>query len=165
MSSKLVASLAPILLLTSLGSAALRTGGEPTPRQQSAVPDGEGAWVQVTSVTIQPTTIHRSAEPNAAVVTVQMIVHGQPPRNATAKVEVATYSADPSGNNAAYSEIQTVRLSDKLMALKFSVRSDSTTVPGKLTVAGSVDEATTGVKIKQPDANKNWLAELHIAEP
>lgn len=165
MTSKLVASLVLIPLLTGLGSAAAWTAGGRRSHQRSAAPGSEGPWVQVTSVTIEPTTIHRSSEPNTAVVTVQIIVHGQPPSNATARVEVATYSADPPGNNAAYSEIQTVPLSEKLIVLKFNTRSDAATVPGRLTIAGSVDEATRGVKIKQPDANKNWLAELHVAEP
>jgi hypothetical protein len=160
MSSKHLIHLALVLSVISIGS----TPGLPSLAAQT--PSGnDKPWVQVTSVTIEPGTVHASKQPHTATITVQIILRGQAPPDAKAKVEVATYSSVPPGNNVVYSGVQTVSLKEKLMAVRFTAETLSTSVAGKLTVAASIDETTGGVKIKQPEPSNNWRAELTIAEP
>lgn len=125
----------------------------------------EKPWVQVTAVTIEPATIHKAHQPYTATVTVQVVLHGEAQRDASAKVEVATYSADPPGNNVSYSKIQNVPLKESLTIIRFAAEVDSKTVAGKLIVAASIDGTTGGIRVKQPESDKDWHAELCIQDP
>jgi hypothetical protein len=121
--------------------------------------------VQVSSVTLDPPTIYRSRQPFLAVVTVQVKVQGQAPRDAQAKVEVATYSADPPGNKVKYSEPQSLSLDKPLIIAKFTVEITSDSVPGTINIAASIDQTSGGVQIRPPEASSDRLARLAISDP
>jgi hypothetical protein len=146
--------------LCTVAGGGLRAGSESHP--PSPPPDNPS--VQVTSVTVEPTRIYKGHQPHSAVVTVQLMLRGQAPADARAKVEVATYSADPPGNNVNYSKAQSVSLKDSPLILKFTVEASSKTVPGKVILAASVDETTGGVVVKEPETSKDWHAELAFSD-
>ena len=49
-------------------------------------------YIQVTRVTVEPSTIHKTDQPSRATVVVQVMLRGQAPANSEANVQVGTYS-------------------------------------------------------------------------
>jgi len=91
------------------------------------------------------------------------MLRGEAPPNATARVDLGTYSTDPPGNNVSYEQqSQAAPLKEKLTVVKFNLSSTSQTVPGKIVVAAIIHNTTKGVNIKAPEEPKNWRAELTI---
>jgi len=142
-------------------------------RSQASAPVNE-PYVQVTSVTVEPGTIHKTQKPNTATVTVQVMLWGQhAPRNPEAIVEVGTYSGDPPGNNVRYENpTRTVPLKkdptgiSSITVIKFTAEASAQTVPGKLVVAATIGGATKGINVKDPpDSAKDWHAELVTLDP
>jgi len=126
----------------------------------------EQSYVQITSVTVEPVTIHRDQPPYEATVTVQILVHGRPTPEATARIDAGTYSADPADDVVRYpKQSKTVRLDKELVVATFTVESTSQTVVGKVVIAATVYRATGVDRIKDPDSDKNWRAELRTAVP
>lgn len=123
------------------------------------------AYVQVSSVTVEPSTIHKVNSPNETTVVVQIILGPRVPPDSTAKVAVGTYSTDPPGNNLTYDPVQTVSLNESPVTVKLKARTGPQTGAGKLIVAASIIGATNGVKVKPPQDPKAWQAKLLIADP
>ncbi len=127
---------------------------------------GDEPYVQVTSVRIEPPTIHKDMKPDRATIIVQIALRGEAPPDSTARVDVGTYSADPSENKVIYAEqSQTVPLKESLAAVKFTVESTSQSLRGKVIVAATIHETTKGVHIKEPQSYKDWQAELATIVP
>jgi len=126
----------------------------------------EGPSIQVTSVAVEPSTIYKDRKPDRATIFVQIMLRGEAPPKATARVDIATYSSDPPDNEVSYPEhSQTIPLNEKLVVAKFTVESIPRTVSGKVILAANIQEAAKGVNIKRPESTKDWLAELMINAP
>lgn len=123
-------------------------------------------YVQVTSVTIEPSTIHKAQQPYVATIIVQIMLRGEAPPDSTARVDVGTYFTDPPGNKVSYdNQSRTITLKEKLTSAKFSAQSTPQTAAGKVVVAAVVSKTTKGVNIKEPDDPKNYRAELVVSDP
>jgi hypothetical protein len=133
-------------------------------REKNA-PDDE-PYVQVTSVTIEPSTIHRNVKPDRATIIVQIMLRGEAPPESTARVDIGSYSADPTGNMVSYGEqSQTVPLKENNIVVKFAAEANSQTSQGKIIVAVTIHKTTKGINIKQPESYKDWRAELVTMVP
>jgi hypothetical protein len=133
-------------------------------REKNATDDEP--YVQVTSVTIEPSTIHRNVKPDRATIIVQIMLRGEAPPDSTARVDIGTYSADPTGNMVSYGEqSQTFPLKEKNIVVKFAAEANSQTSQGKIIVAATIHKTTKGVNIKQPESYKDWRAELVTMVP
>lgn len=155
------------MLLLALGSCAFVWGEAGMLARSHAQVAGVGQpCVQITSVMIEPTAIHKSQQPSKAKITVQVLLQGQAPPNSTARIDIGTYSNKPSGNNVNYgNQSRIILLKDRLNAAEFSVESTPESLAGKVVVAATIFRTTKGVNIKPPDEPKNWLAELVISDP
>lgn len=132
---------------------------------QSATDDDE-SYVQITSVSIEPSKIHKVEKPNEATVTVQVLVHGKVPPSSTATIDVGTYSTKPPGNKVFYpTEKETVTLDTELIAVRFTVQTTPETVSGAVVVAATIHDVTGVRKIKEPECYKDWRAEVTTAVP
>jgi len=167
-------SQAGLTLVLPLVICGLIAGGDATPsgtRQPPAYSESyvqvtPAPYVQITSVTVEPSTIHKTLEPNTATVTVQIMLIGQAPPNSTVKVEALTSSSDPPGNNVRYSKIQTVPLKKgDVTVVKFKAEASPQTVKGKLIVTAAIDDVTDGVNVKDPWSPKDSEAELKTLDP
>jgi hypothetical protein len=122
-------------------------------REKNATDDEP--YVQVTSVTIEPSTIHRNVKPDRATIIVQIMLRGEAPPDSTARVDIGSYSADPTGNMVSYGEqSQTVPLKEKNVVVKFAVEANSQTSQGKIIVAATIHKTAEGINIKQPESYK-----------
>jgi hypothetical protein len=138
----------------------------PLVRPQASAPVTE-PYIQVTSVTIEPSAIHKTQKPNTATVIVQVMLRGQAPPNPEAIVEVGTYSSDPPGINVKYENpTRTVSLKKDITVVKFAAEANSQTARGKLVVAATIGGATKGINIKDPpESPKDCHAELVTLDP
>jgi hypothetical protein len=128
--------------------------------------DEDESYVQITSVSIEPSTIHIAGKPDEATVTVQILVHGKVPPDSKARVDVGTYSTDPPGIKVYYpKENETVRLDKPLVAVRLAVQTTPETVAGKVVVAATIHEVTGVRRIKEPQSDEDWRAEVTIADP
>jgi hypothetical protein len=141
-------------------------GQATAPAVPQAGPIDENSYVQVTSVTVEPATIHKLDNLSAATVVVQVLVHGKLPPHSTATVELATYSTDPPGIKVYFPKgTQTVALDKDLIVVTFTAEARPDTAEGKVIMAASVPSATGVREIKEPWADKDWRAELVTAVP
>lgn len=139
----------------------LATNGREVP--PSEVPE---PYVQITSVVVEPTAIHTTREPKSATVVVQMILRGDAPRKAEARVDIGTYSSDPPGIDVRYSQPQTVPVKSGVTVMRFTVQAGPKTSQGKLKIAATIyGPGTKGVNVKQPELPKDGLAELTTFDP
>lgn len=123
-------------------------------------------YVQITSVSVEPSAIHVKADPLDATVIVQMILRGNAPKDAKVRVEVGSYSSDPPGISVRYSEPQTIAPKEPLTTLKFSVASEPATVQGKLKIAATIyGPGTKGVNIQLPPSPSDWVAQMNVVDP
>ena len=121
--------------------------------------------VQVTSVTVEPSAIHRRHSPNTATIIAQILLRGKAPSNPHAVVEVGTTSSDPPNNELRYHDpIRTVSLQKGVTVVKFKAESTARTFAGKLKVAVTLGGATKGIKVKDSEP-KDYIAEATILEP
>ena len=161
MRNKFLAGLASFIALiycVPVGGLAERAG-------EKHVPD-EGPYVQVTSVSVELSTIHKDSKPDRTAIFVQIMLLGEAPPDATAGVNVGTYSSDPPENDVSYpKQTQTIALKEKLTVVKFIAESSSKTVSGKVIIAANIHETSKGVRIKQPESPKDWRAELATLDP
>jgi hypothetical protein len=100
-------------------------------------------------------------KPDRATIIVQIMLRGEAPPDSTARVDIGSYSADPTGNMVSYGEqSQTVPLKKKNVVVKFAVEANSQTSQGKIIVAATIHKTEEGINIKQPESYKGWNAEL-----
>jgi hypothetical protein len=60
-------------------------------------------------------------KPDRATIIVQIMLRGEAPQDSTARVDIGSYSADPTGNIVSYGEqSQTVPLKEKNIVVKFT---------------------------------------------
>ena len=122
-------------------------------------------FAQVTSVTVEPSAIHKRQSPNTATVTAQILLRGKAPSNPHAVVEVGTASSDPPNNELRYHDpIRSVALKKGVTVVKFKAESTARTFAGKLKVAVTLGGATKGIKVKNSEP-KDSVAEATILEP
>jgi len=123
-------------------------------------------YIQVTRVTVEPSTIHKTDQPRRATVVVQVMLRGQAPANSEANVQVGTYSTTPPGINVEYENpTRTVPLKKDITVVEFTVEAGSQTASGRVVVAASIGGATKGIKIHDPVSPEDWHAELVTQVP
>jgi hypothetical protein len=127
----------------------------------------EESYVQITSVTIEPSTIHKEKKPDEATVTVQVLVHGKVPPNSTARIDIGTYYTKPPGNKLYYPrQTETVPLDkEELMVVRFGAQTTADTVAEKVVIAATIYRVSGVRKIKDPESYKDWRAEVGTAVP
>jgi len=91
-----------LLIVTVMGCVLLTRDARTAPSYPQAPTPVSESYVQVTSVTIEPSTIHRTQDPNTATVIAQILLGGQAPPNPEAIIEVGTYSSDPPNDELKY---------------------------------------------------------------
>jgi hypothetical protein len=97
----------------------------------------------------------KDVKPDRATIIVQIMLRGEAPPDSTARVDIGSYSADPTGNMVSYGEqSQTVPLKEKNIVVKFTAEANSQTLQGKIIVAATIHKTTKGVNIKQPESCK-----------
>jgi hypothetical protein len=159
------AALACSLLVFSSVGYWLVAGEAETPlvRSQTSAPVTE-PYVQVTSVTVEPSAIHKTQKPNMASVIVQVLLRGQAPPNPEAMVEVGTFSSNPPNNALKYENpTRTVSLKNGVTVLKFNLEAAPKTLQGKIKVAVTIGGVTKGINIKDSEPN-DYLAELTVSD-
>ena len=126
--------------------------GTPSVQSQAPAPVSE-SYVQVTSVTVEPSTIHKTQSPNTATLIVQIMLRGQAPPNPEAIIEVGTSSSDPPNNELKYDNpTRTVSLVNGVTVVKFKAETTPKTFQGKMKVAATIGGATKGTNIKGSEA-------------
>jgi hypothetical protein len=144
-------------------SSAQGPGASSAPQAQ---PTGKEGYVQVTSVTIEPTTIHKINKPDHSTVFVQVLADGKIPPDSNATVEIGTYSTAPPGIKVCYAkQSEIVPVKKGLIVVRFQVRTCPDTGPGKVVIAATVHYVTGILKIKDPASYGDWRAELVTAVP
>jgi hypothetical protein len=89
-------------------------------------------YIQVTSVTVEPSTIHKTQSPNTATVIVQILLRGQAPPKPEAIVEVGTALSDPPNNELRYENpTRTVSLEKAVTVVKFKAETVPKSFQGK----------------------------------
>jgi hypothetical protein len=131
---------------------------------QAPAPASE-SYVQVSSVTVEPSTIHRAESPSTATVVVQVFLRSQAPPNPQAILEVGTNSSDPPNNELKYENpTRTVSLVKGVTVVKFKAETTSKTFQGKIKVSATLGGATKGIDIKDSEP-KDYIAELTVLAP
>ncbi len=131
---------------------------------QTPAPVSE-AYVQVTSVRVEPPTIHRTQNPNTATVIVQVLLRGQAPPNPEAIIEVGTGSSDPPNNEIRYENpTRTVSLTKGVTVVKFKAETIPKSFQGKIKVSATLGGATKGIDLKDSEP-KDYIAELTVIDP
>lgn len=131
------------------------------PPQESA-PE---AYVQVTAVSIEPNTLHKTQGPSTATVTAQILLRGNAPPKPEALLEVGTSSSDPPNNELEFENpTRTVPLQEGVTVVKFKTQMTPKTFQGKIKVAVTIGGATKGINVKDSEP-KDYIAELTVADP
>jgi hypothetical protein len=131
---------------------------------QAPIPVAEPDVV-VSSVIVEPTTIHKTESPHTTTVVVQRFPLGQAPPDPKAVVEVGTYSSDPPENNLKYeTPTRTFSLQKGVTVVKFKAESGPQTVRGKLIVTATLSGSTKGINVKDSPL-KDSTAELTVLDP
>jgi hypothetical protein len=159
--------LAPSLLILALMSCLFLTRDARTaPRYPQVPAHVSDPYVQVTSVTVEPSTIHKTQNPNTATVIVQILLRGQAPPNPEAIVEVGTYSSDPANNNVKYEKpTRTISLQNGVTVVKVKTEATGETTQGKPRIIAQITGATKGINIKDSESPKDSIAELAVLDP
>ena len=158
-------SAASILVLSLMSySFLMRAGKTPLEHHQESASVPE-PYVQVTSVKAEPSTIHKSQNPAATIITVQITLRGQAPPNAEAVIEAGSFSSDPPNNELKYENpTRTVSLEKGVTVVKFEAETTPKTFSGKIKVAATLGGATKGINIKDSEP-KDLLTELTVSDP
>src|SRR5882762_1450161 len=82
-----------LLIVAVMGCLLLTRHARTAPSYPQAPTPVSESYVQVTSVTIEPSTIHRTQNPNTATVIAQILLRGQAPPNPEAIIELGTDSS------------------------------------------------------------------------
>ena len=123
------------------------------------------AYVQVTSVTVEPAILHKQREPKAVTVIAQILLRGHVSANPEAIVEVGTSSSDPPNNELKYENpTRNVPLHEGVTVVKFKAESAPKTFQGKIKVAVTLGGATNGINVKDSEP-KDYIAELTVLDP
>ena len=162
MRTRFLATSLPILVF--VGCAFLEPDARMVPHAQQPT-TAPKPYVQITSVTVEPSAINKRHSPNAATVIAQIVLRGKAPANPHAVVEVGTSSSDPANNELRYHDpIRNVALQKGVTVVKFKAESTARTFAGKLKVAVTLGGATKGIKVKNSEP-KDYIAEATILEP
>jgi hypothetical protein len=152
-----------MLILAFIGNGVLGAG-RLSVLSQAPTPVAE-SYVQVSSVSVEPATLHKTESPNATTVVVQIFLSGQAPPNPEAIIEVGTSSSDPPNNELKYDNpTRTVSLVKGVTVVKFKAETTPKTFQGKIKVAATLGGATKGINIKDSEP-KDYIAELTVLEP
>jgi hypothetical protein len=117
-------------------------------------------WVQVTSVTVEPSTVHKTGADNLIV---QILLWGEPPPEPEIKLEVGTHSSDPPDNTVKYDKpTRSVRLHKGVNVEKITVNADSNTRKGTIRIIAIIMGVSKGLNIKPPDSSENCTAKLEL---
>ncbi|HUJ41726.1 MAG TPA: hypothetical protein VLW54_14385 [Candidatus Acidoferrales bacterium] len=153
-------------LILALSTLAALAGVPASPSNRQSAKQDEESYVQITSVSVEPSKIHKVERPNEATVTVQVMVHGKVPSNATARIDLGVYSTKPPGNKVFFPKDQeTVALDKELIAVVFTVQTTPETVAGTVVVAATIHEVRGVGRIKEAETYKDWRAEFTTAVP
>jgi len=154
-----------LIVLVLMSYALLRPGARAALRHHQASTTASDAYVQVTSVAVEPPTMHKTQNPNTATVVVQILLRGSAPSNPEAAVEVGTASSDPPNNELRYDDpTRTVALQKGVTVVKFKAETTPKTFEGKLKIGVTLGGATKGIDIKDSEP-KDYIAEVTIQEP
>ena len=154
-----------LLIVTVMGCLLLTRDARTAPRHTRTPTPPSEANVQVTSVTLEPSTIHKTQNPNTATVIVQILLRGEAPAHPEAIVEVGTASSDPPNNELRYENpTRTVPLEKGVTVVKFKAETVPKSFQGKLKVAVTLGGATKGIDIKDSEP-KDYVAELTLTDP
>jgi hypothetical protein len=119
-------------------------------------------WVQVTSVTVEPSTIHKTG---AANLIVQILLWGEPPLEPEITLEVGTHSSDPPDNTVKYDKpTQSVQVHKGVNVVKIKVNAPPNTGKSTIKIVAIIMGATKGLNIKPPDSFASCTAELKVLD-
>lgn len=135
-------------------------------------------FVKIVSVKLTHPFIYRSRKPNSTILDITLIVRGQVPQNATATVEIGSYSGKPPGNDLLYSPTsRVVSLRSGAIHVEFKVSASPKTKNGSVIMATSIQWGFNsrhqpvaigghGIYVinVQPDYHQ-WRTELEIKSP
>ena len=131
--------------------------------QETAPP--RKSYAQVTAITVEPTTLHKTQNPNTATVTVQILLRGEAPPNPEAVVELGTASSNPPNNDLRYENpTRTVSLQEGVTVVKFKAETTPKTFNGRIKIIATLGGASKGIEIKDSDPKDN-IAELDVLNP
>jgi hypothetical protein len=154
-----------LLIVTVMGCLLLTRDARTAPSYPQAPTPVSESYVQVTSVTIEPSTIHRTQNPNTVTVIAQILLGGQAPPNPEAIIEVGTSSSDPPNDELKYEKpTRTVSLEKGVTVVRFKAETTSKSFQGKIKVAVTLGGATRGINIKDSEP-KDYIAELTVVDP
>lgn len=157
--------LASAAVITSVISCVAAVAGRVHAIQEKEAPVDE-PYVQVTSITVEPTTIHKDSRPQRATIFVQIKLGGAAPPASTVRVDIGTYSSHPAENGVSYvKQSKTVPIREGLTVVEFTAEVNPHTVTGKVVIAADIREVSKGVNIKPPDSYENYRAELFTTVP
>ena len=150
-----------LLLSPSFFPGGVRTEARPG-RLQEDVPQ---PWVQITSVIVEPSTIRKTQEPNAATLVVQILLWGNPPPGPEIKLEVGTYSSHPPDIAVKYEKpTRQVPLHQGVNVVKVKLEPGPDSKAGKINIIAIIMGASKGLNIKQPDSPELCQAKLTIED-
>jgi len=154
-----------LLIVTVMGCLLLTLNARTAPSYpQSPTPVSE-SYVQVTSVTVEPSTVHKTQNPNTVTIIAQILLSGEAPPSPEAIVEVGTASSDPPNNELRYENpTRTVPLKKGVTVVKFKAETVPTSFQGKIKVAVTLGGATRGVATKCSEP-RDYSAELTVTDP
>lgn len=155
--------LAPCLFTLASVSLPFLKGAALTPsrhaQESASVPE---PYVRVTSVTVEPSALHKTQTPSEATVTAQILLRGQAPPKSQAMLEVGTSSSDPPNNELKFENpTRTVPLQKGVTVVKFKAEIAPKTFQGKIKVAVTIGGATKGINVKDSEP-KDYIAELAV---
>jgi hypothetical protein len=138
-----------------------------TPSHDAQAPAARpDTYAQITSVTVEPSSIHKAKEPSETTVIIQILLQGEAPPDPEVKLDVSTYSSDPPNNTLRFDDpTRKVALREGLTTVRAKAESTPETTAGKIRIIADITQPTKGVNIKAPDPPENGIAELTIVDP
>ncbi|PYV27765.1 MAG: hypothetical protein DMG24_03860 [Acidobacteria bacterium] len=124
-------------------------------------------YIEVSSIRVEPDTIHTKTAPTEAKIIVEVSVHGDLPAESFARVDVGTYSGDPATNKVRYIPFsQGLDLEPGTTVFEFRVRATRETVNGSVRVAASIGSVARGINLVNPPAQpSHYVASLKTVDP
>jgi hypothetical protein len=152
-----------LLVLTLTNWSFLAPEKREQPRYSQAATPVPQPYVQVTSVTVEPSTIHNIQKSSTATVVVQILLQGEAPPDQKITLEVGTFSSNPPNNELEYDHpTRSVSLQEGVTVEKIKVVTTRKTVEGKIKIKALISAAPNGVNIKAPESPEDSLGELTV---
>lgn len=134
----------------------------PLTNQQAQSSGKSEPYVQVSSISVNPSTLNQHATPNQVTITVQVFhTDTSSLTNPTVTVEIGTYSASPSGNSVTYNPTQQsvpVAGAQGNKQVTFNVCCPG--YAGSVTVAATLANPSSGLAVKDPGGPSNYQTSL-----